>query len=114
MARRGSPDRQPSERRRGEFAEEYEVAFQDRPASSPTGRQREPADTRSPDEMPSEDVDADNLRPGEMQPDELWKSTRTTPASAESEDTGETVDGLDETDEAVRREAEEHPPGRRD
>lgn len=97
--------------RNHEFAREGEVPFSDRTAASPTGRQREPADLRSPDELPLDDDEAGEAQPGEMEPDERWKSTRTRPVSERTFDRGETTDGLDETEEAVRRQAEDHPLG---
>lgn len=97
--------------RNHEFAREGEVPFADRAAATPTGRQREPADLRSPDELPLDDDEAGESKPGEMEPDEQWKSTRDRPVSERTFDRGETADGLDPTEAAVRRQAEDHPVG---
>lgn len=97
--------------RNHEFAREGEVPFADRAAATPTGRQREPADLRSPDELPLDDGEAGEAQPGGLEPDDLWKSTRDRPASERTFDRGETADGLDATGEAVRRQAEDRPAG---
>ncbi len=94
-----------------EFAREGEVPFADHTAATPTGRQREPAVLRSPDELPLDDGAAGEAQPGEMEPDEQWKSTRDRPVSERTFDRGETADGLDPTEEAVRRQAEDRPIG---
>jgi len=68
-------------------------------ADRPTGRQPDPADTRAPE-------DAD--------PDDLYKAIRSRPQSAVTDQTDdETEDGLDPTEEAVRRAAEDRPTRRR-
>jgi len=82
-------------------------------ADTPTGRQAEPADERAPDDIPLADEDQGDYRPGEAEPDDTWKAVRTRPRSEVTDRTGETGDGLDDTEEAVRRAAEELPPGRR-
>ncbi|MEJ8570461.1 hypothetical protein [Microbaculum marinum] len=84
-----------------------EVIAADRPVTTTTGRQDEPADVRSPDEMPEPDEMPDETEPGEYEPDDLWKATRSRPVSETTARRGETVDGLDDTEEAVRREAED-------
>lgn len=75
----------------------------------PTGRQAEPLDERAPDELPTYDSEAEagNAIVSEAEPDDEWKAAHHHgKVNQDNYHPGETRDGLDANEEALRRAAE--------